>query len=78
MHYLPCPEFCINSSIPLVRRLEDELSYWLDPVLVKFVRIFVNLGLAIHLSSCAYWRLKVILLCRQQQNAPCFQWQNIG
>jgi hypothetical protein len=40
-------------------RLEDELSFWVGPVVVKFARLFINLGVSIHLFSCAYWRIKV-------------------
>ncbi len=44
------------------RRLEDELSYWVGPVLVKLGRLFLNLTVAIHLCCCAFWRVKVIVL----------------
>ncbi len=40
-------------------RLEDEMSFWVGPVIVKFARLFINLGVSIHLFSCAYWRIKV-------------------
>ena len=35
------------------------MSYWLGPVFSKFLKIFINLMLSIHLFSCAYWRVKV-------------------
>ena len=38
------------------------MSYWLGPVFSKFLRLFVNLVLSIHLFACAYWRVKV---CQQ-------------
>ncbi len=42
-----------------IRRFEDEMSYWLGPVFVKFLRLFMNLGISIHFFCCAYWRVKV-------------------
>jgi hypothetical protein len=41
------------------RRFEDEMSYWMGPVFTKFLKIFINLILAIHLCCCAFWRVKV-------------------
>ncbi len=43
----------------MVRRVEDEMAYWLGPVFVKFLRLFINLAISIHLFCCAYWRIKV-------------------
>ncbi len=44
----------------LGRRVEDEMSYWLGPVFVKLMRLFMNLTISIHLFCCAYWRIKVL------------------
>ncbi len=49
------------------RRLEDEMSYWLGPVFVKLMRLFMNLAISIHLFSCAYWRIKVLLVLFDMQ-----------
>jgi hypothetical protein len=40
-------------------RIEDEMSYWLGPVFVKLLRLFINLTVSVHLFCCAYWRIKV-------------------
>ena len=52
--------FCAR-VIVIIRKIEDELSYWLGPVLAKFIRIFLNLVVSIHLFACAYWRVKVCI-----------------
>jgi hypothetical protein len=39
--------------------MEDEMSYWLGPVFVKLLRLFINLTVSVHLFCCAYWRIKV-------------------
>ncbi len=46
----------------LSRRIEDEMSYWLGPVFVKMVRLILNLAVSIHLFSCCYWRIKVVIV----------------
>ena len=53
-------EFSQDSScLFFTRRLEDEMSYWLGRVPVKFMTLFINLAVSIHLFCCAYWRVKV-------------------
>ena len=52
--------FHVARTVSIGRRLEDEMSYWLNPVFIKFMRVFINLAFSIHLSCCAYWRVKVV------------------
>ena len=41
------------------RHIEDELSFWLGPIVVKMLRLHVCLGWCIHFFCCVYWRVKV-------------------
>jgi hypothetical protein len=54
----------LKSAAARARSMLEE-HFGLTPTAVRIIKLVMVLATAIHLSSCAYWRVKVRPACRE-------------